>query len=234
MENRKPQAALVIMGVLARTNNVAAARKALAPIAEIKPTKERPGNLDLKAKGYLAAALVRTGQDNAALALAADFEPPGQKAYIYHWVALAQARAGRKEAAKLNFDKAIELLTGADNKQTPTGPAMYNLAGALALAGDFKTALKIAEKGTESGFTWAVIANAQAESGDFEGARKTAAAYEKTYWPQYAQTCQEIRLCAGEGGSGCSGAGLGRQSERSAPQCVYLGGSRRGTFSSSR
>jgi hypothetical protein len=162
----------------------------MAPLAQIKPNKGWV-NLDLRAKGYLAAALVRTGQDNSALALAADFDLPGQKAYIYQWTALAQARAGRKEAAKASFDKAIELMTGADDQKPGQGTTSHNLACALALAGDSKAALKIAE-GIQLSITWSAIAYHQAESGDFEGARKTAAVNEKGDWVKYTKNCKSI------------------------------------------
>jgi Flp pilus assembly protein TadD len=99
-------------------------------------------------------AMVRAGQDDAALALAKDLEQPGQKAYVFHWVALAQARAGRKDAAKVNFDKAIEL---AANKGTG-GTSLHNIASAQALAGDFPAALKTAA-GAGS-LAWANVAYA--------------------------------------------------------------------------
>jgi len=68
--------------------------------------------IELKAKGCIAAAEVRAGRDEAALALVRDFENPRQQAYILQIAALAQARAGRKDASKANFNRAVNLVTG--------------------------------------------------------------------------------------------------------------------------
>ena len=129
--------------------------------------------MELKAKGYIAAAEVRAGHDEAALASLRDFENPRQQAYILHIAALAQARAGRKDACKANFIRAVNLVTG-DPKPGPGGTSMKNIAVAEALAGDFSAAVQHAKEAGDFGMTLFRVAELQAESGDFAGARKTA------------------------------------------------------------
>lgn len=171
-EAQRARAALVVFWLLAEVDDLASARKALA----IMPTESDPKKarvIELKAKGCIAAAEVRAGRDEAALALVRDFENPRQQAYILQIAALAQARAGRKDASKANFNRAVNLLTG-DPKPGPGGTSMRNIAVAEALAGDFAAAVQHAKESGDFGLTLALVADLQAESRDFAGARKTA------------------------------------------------------------
>ena len=178
-QNRKGLAALAVVRILARMDDLPAARKALAQVSPIVlneanfQKKQMTKGRELKAKGYIAAAEVRAGRDDAALVLARDFEEPGEQAYIFHFVALVQARAGKKDAAKVNFNRAIELVT---EDAKGSGTTLHNIATAQALAGDFVGAAKTAEKIDilNRRATLFNIIYAQAKNGDFAGARKEA------------------------------------------------------------
>jgi tetratricopeptide (TPR) repeat protein len=165
-----------VVRFLARIDDLPSARQALAQFPAADPKEQNPQQLrrrvvmELKAKGYLAAAEVRAGRDEVALAMAGDFPEPDDQAYILHFAALAQARAGRKEAAKVNFAKAIELVA----KGTGQSTTLHNIASAQALAGDFVGAAKTTEKQGQGSVTWGNIVYAHLEAGDFATAKKTA------------------------------------------------------------
>jgi hypothetical protein len=124
---------------------------------------------DLHAKAYLAAAEVRAGNDKAALALAEDFSRPGNQAYIFQHVALAQARAGRAAESKATFARSHALVTS-------EGSELWNLIGARSLAGDFDGAAETAKKLDPADVTlWESLSYGKAIAGDYQGAREAAA-----------------------------------------------------------
>ena len=93
----------------------------------------------MTAKGYLAAAEVRAGRDDAAKAIAVDYtNPGGALAEVHLFIGIAQARAGRKEAAQETFTNVVKLrdLHGAGN------PSWYSIVSAQAAAGDLAGAVK--------------------------------------------------------------------------------------------
>jgi hypothetical protein len=179
-EARRAQAALALVRMLAGLDDVAAARKALAQMPAADPKAEAPAAQfrrapELKAKGYLAAAEVRAGHDEAALALAKDFDLPGERAYVLHFAALAQARAGRKAESAVSFAKAVDLVTKAPDPDGG-GTTLHNIASAQAAAGDHAGAAKtIALQPGGGTIAWVNLATFQAQAGDFAAARKTAA-----------------------------------------------------------
>jgi hypothetical protein len=175
--NRRGTAALSAVRMFARLDDASSARKALAAIPA--PDRKATGRAaeygrvaELIAKGYVAIAEVRAGRDVAAAEFVKDFKRPGEQAYLLHSIALAQARAGRKDESKASFLRAIELV--ADNEDG-VRTTLHNIASAQALAGDFAGAVRTAERLEGSPVTWANIALAQAEAGEFLGARQIAA-----------------------------------------------------------
>jgi tetratricopeptide (TPR) repeat protein len=174
----RASAALAVVRMLARLDNREGARMALAqmPAADAK-AEPRAGELrrtiELIAKGYLAAAEVRAGKDDAALALAADFSRVGDRAYILHFVALAQARAGRKDASAKTFAQAIDLVAKTPDPDG-AGTSLHNIATAQAAAGDFTGAAKTAGLQPGGTIAWSNLAYFQAQAGDFTAARKAA------------------------------------------------------------
>jgi tetratricopeptide (TPR) repeat protein len=178
-EARRSSAALAVVRMLSRLDDVAAARKALAEIRPADPKAEVPAQFrrapELKAKGYLAAAAVRAGRDEAALQLARDFDQPGEKAYILHFTALAQARAGRKAESQTTFAKAVDLVTKAPDPDEG-GTTLHNIASAQSAAGDHAGAARtIALQPGGGTIAWVNLATFQAQAGDFAAARKIAA-----------------------------------------------------------
>jgi tetratricopeptide (TPR) repeat protein len=178
---RRSMAALAVVRMLARLDDVTAARKALAQVSPAD-SKAGPRAADLRrmpeliAKGYLAGAEVRAGRDDTALGLASDFDKPGEKAYILHFTALAQARAGRKAESAVTFARAIDLVTkNPDPDPHQGGTSLHNIASAQAAAGDHAGAAKTVGLQPAGGTTWTNLAFYQAEAGDFAAARKTAA-----------------------------------------------------------
>src|SRR5205814_5287395 len=107
-EDARARVAVSVVRILAGSDDLPSARKALALIPKTplgtSPAKNPKLALQPKsevlAKGYIAAAEVRAGRDDAALALVKELEHPGAQAYILQMTALAQARAGRKDASK--------------------------------------------------------------------------------------------------------------------------------------
>jgi tetratricopeptide (TPR) repeat protein len=186
-EARRAQAALAVVRMLAGLDDVAAARKALAQMPPANPKVEAPAAQfrrapELKAKGYLAAAEVRAGHDEAALALARDFDQPDEKAYILHFTALAQARAGRKAESAVSFAKAVDLVSKAPDPDG-SGTSLHNIASAQAAAGDHVGAARtIALRPGAGTIAWSNLATFQAEAGDFAAARKTAADHLGRWW----------------------------------------------------
>lgn len=170
-------AALTVARMLVRVDDLPAARKAVAAIPATEATRKSV----LIAKGYLAAGEVRAGRDATATACVKEFKEPGEQAYLLHVIALAQARAGRKDASKANFLRAIEL-AGSDPDGTST--TLHNIASAQALAGDFAGAAQTAGRIQDGTIAWVNIASAQAEAGDFAGARRTAERFKgmSRYW----------------------------------------------------
>ncbi|HET6572977.1 MAG TPA: sigma-70 family RNA polymerase sigma factor [Fimbriiglobus sp.] len=170
-KDRRGAAAAAVVRVLARLDDVPAVRKALAHVPagpDPKLVKQWPDvtGWDLNAKAYLAAAEVRAGRDETAKALALDFKRPREQAHVLQFVALAQARKGRKDEAKTTFARAIELATA---KPGSPGVTLNNIATAQALAGDFEGAAKTAEK--TGVHAWVNLAYFRAKTGDYDGAR---------------------------------------------------------------
>ena len=177
-EARRPVAALAVVRMLARLDDLPAARKAMAHIPPADPKADPAGAgrrwvIELLANGYLAAAEVRAGRDEAAAALAEDFSKPGEKAYVLHFAALAQARAGRKTESAATFARAIELVTKNPDPDGG-GTSLHNIASAQAAARDFAGAAKTVGLLPDGSIAWSNLATYQAEAGEFAAARKTA------------------------------------------------------------
>jgi tetratricopeptide (TPR) repeat protein len=181
---RRAAAVTAVVRMLARLDDVAGARQAMGELpAPDAKAGDRRSITELLARGYLAAAEVRAGHDDAALALAKDLPRAGDKAYVLHFTALAQARAGRKEASAATFAKAVELVT-----KTPDadggGTTLHNIASAQAAAGDFAGAAKTAALQEGGTIAWANLAHYQVRAGDFDGARKAATDHlaDSSFW----------------------------------------------------
>ncbi len=172
---RRSYAALAVVRMLARMDDLPAARKALAqiPAAEPQVVGKEDDRMRLLAelisKGYLAAAEVRAGRDEVALAMAGDFPLPGDRAYLFHFVALAQARAGRQDASKTNFARAVELVM---KHQGQPGTHIRNIIYAQFRAGDFDAAATTAEAASE--VIWFDVGYFKAKAGDFAAAKEIA------------------------------------------------------------
>ncbi|HKB06195.1 MAG TPA: hypothetical protein VKD90_28630 [Gemmataceae bacterium] len=211
---RRAVAALAVVRMLARLDDLPAARKALAqmPPADPKADPRAAGlrrTAELIAKGFLAAAEVRAGRDDAAVALAGDFTRPGEQAYVLHFVALAQARAGRKEASAANFAKSIDLVTRAPASDR-TGTSLHNIASAQAAAGDFAGAAKTAALNPSGALAWANLASYQASAGDFAGALKAAEDHlaDNSFWSsQVMRAVAEAQARAGREAAAREGIG---------------------------
>jgi hypothetical protein len=190
-ENRRSSAPLTVVQILASMDDIPSAQKAMPLITAMDPKavgQKVDRLLELKATGYLAAAEVRAGQDDLALARARDFPAPGQQAYLFQVVALAQSRAGRKEAAAVNFERAIKLVAANPKDK---GTSLHNLASAQALAGDFAAAAKTAEQ-YKLEHAWQNLVAIQAKAGDYLGARKTAETHIQKGSSGYPSMCQLI------------------------------------------
>ncbi|MBP3954578.1 hypothetical protein J8F10_04680 [Gemmata sp. G18] len=173
---RRTVTALAVVRVLARLDDVPGAKKALAHIPAADPARvgkdEDRGRAtqELLAKGFVAAAEVRTGGD--AKDIVKDVSSRGDRAYLLHHIALAQARVGRKDEAKTSFALALEhAAADPEGRGTP-----HNIASAQALAGDVDGAARTADQFRCSVVTWVNIAHAQIRAGNFDSAREIAGA----------------------------------------------------------
>ncbi len=193
-QKRRALATVTVVRMLSRMDDVTSAGKALEKLPAADPATvgkapDRPRVLaELKAKSYLAAAKVRDGEDEAAEGLVGGFALPEDQAYILQFVAVAQARAGRKEASTANFERAIVLVGANPNP----GSSLHCIAAAQALAGDFAAAAKTAANGA-GWITWSSVAYFQAEGGDYKGAKKIADTHigRDSRW-QYGELCGGI------------------------------------------
>jgi RNA polymerase sigma factor (sigma-70 family) len=172
---RRPIAAAAVARAFAQLDDLPQARKALAEVSAAGQKADKGGADNVKAAALFATACVgaaeaRAGRDVAAADLVKHFDQPDDQAYLLHTIALAQARAGRKDVAAANFARAVAFAL-----KDPDGGALHNIASAQALAGDFAGAARTAEQRPSGGVTWANIAHAQTQAGDFAGARRTAA-----------------------------------------------------------
>ncbi|QEL16130.1 hypothetical protein [Limnoglobus roseus] len=169
-DKRQLGAAMAVLHILAKLDDVAAAKKLYAE--QIARSTEKPSQWKLVAEVTLAAAEVRLGQDAEALKRVQAFTVPGEQAYVLQYIAQAQGTAGRKKDSAANFAKAVELVG-----QAPDGPGttFHNIASAQARAGDFeragRTAALLGQNGT---IAWTNIIGSQVHAGDFDGARKNA------------------------------------------------------------
>jgi hypothetical protein len=208
-DDARARIAASVVRILAGSDDLPPARKALALIPKAgagtgpakKPKFAVAPKSELLAKGYIAAAEVRAGRDDAALALVKDFDQPGAQAYILQVTALAQARAKRKDASKANFQRAVELVTSSP-KAKVGGTSLISIAQAQALAGDIGSAVRLAQEETlNTGLTLSNISYVQAESGDFAGAKKTAALLlDDRNVSSYARACKGIARLQAEAG----------------------------------
>jgi tetratricopeptide (TPR) repeat protein len=176
-EKRRGFVALSVLHMLVQLDDLAGAKKAkaLMPALVLKegviPANNIPAQSELNGKAMLAIVEVRTGHDDAAQAIVKSCPRSGDKAFLLHHIGLAQARAGRKEAAKATFDAALKCVEGDDKGLGIT----TNIVSAQAASGDIEGALRNAKKFPFRGSVWASIAGHQARRGDFDGARDSAA-----------------------------------------------------------
>jgi hypothetical protein len=174
----RSKAAVGVVRMLFRLDDVPAARKALAQIQAGDPSAGAAevrlrARLELIAMGYLATAVVRAGRDADAKALLKETARPGDQAYLWHVIALAQARAGRKDEAKVSFAAAFELV-GAEANPVGGGTTPHNVICAQALSGDIDGAIRNAARLRAEAPTWGTITSVQIRMKDFAGARETA------------------------------------------------------------
>ncbi|WP_020467891.1 tetratricopeptide repeat protein [Zavarzinella formosa] len=185
-EHGRRSACVAAVRILCQVDDLAEAKKALARhLAVNRKNKLTPDSdlfLDLLARGHMAVAEVRAGRDEAALAFLKGLDLKGEQAWLLRIIALAQARAGRAEASKASFARAIELV--ADKEKTDD---LCHILGSQALAGDFDGAIMSARQFRCEGVIWEELALLQAKAGDFDGARKTITTGLKApeYWPTY-------------------------------------------------
>jgi RNA polymerase sigma factor (sigma-70 family) len=191
VEKRRALATVTVVRMLSRMDDVTSASKALEKLPAADPATvgkapDRPRVLaELKAKSYLAAAKVRVGDDQAAEGLVSGFQLPEDQAYILQFVAVAQARAGRKAESTANFERAIVLV----GTNPDAGSNLHCIAAAQALAGHFAAAAKTAANGA-GWITWSSVAFFQAQGGDYRGAKAIADDHvgRAVRWP-YADLC---------------------------------------------
>ncbi|WP_020474947.1 hypothetical protein [Zavarzinella formosa] len=173
--------AVAVIRMFARLDALPEARKALNWLLTTPPEKgirdEARITQELHAWACVAAAEIRAGRDENAMVILKYFKSPGLQASLLQFIALAQAQAGRKEASKASFAKAVAFY---ELGVTKVGEPDHDIIGSLLLAGDIDGAILAARRLMAGPPFWASIAIAQADLGDFDGARKTADAILKT------------------------------------------------------
>ncbi|WP_020474944.1 hypothetical protein [Zavarzinella formosa] len=166
-------AALGVIRILCQLDHITEARKVMARHLADKPDKWYLNEaVEALARGYVATAEVRAGRDEAALAVLKDFDQMEDHASLLRIIALAQARAGRKEASTINFARAIKCAASRKSTEFFRTSQIYN---SQALAGDIDGAIQTARYFEDDHFMGDVII-LRAKTGDFDGARKTLAA----------------------------------------------------------
>ncbi|WP_020474945.1 hypothetical protein [Zavarzinella formosa] len=162
----KPSAVVAVIRILCLLDDIREARKVMVRYLDARPRKENYWNDELLARSHLAAAEVRAGRDEAALAFLKDFDRPEDQAFLLQVIALDQARAGRREVSTMNFARAIERAALADDRD----PYLSGIIEAQALAGDFDGATWTAQY-FRCGLLLEKIIFLQSKTGDFDGAR---------------------------------------------------------------